>query len=49
MSRAGFEPATPAIKRPQTYTLDRAATGIGNNQHLLLYKYYFIINILYIL
>jgi hypothetical protein len=31
MSLAGFEPATPASKRPQTYTLDRAATGIGFN------------------
>jgi hypothetical protein len=29
MPRAVFEPATPASKRPQTYTLDRAATGIG--------------------
>jgi hypothetical protein len=29
MPRAGFEPATPATKRPQTYVLDRAATGIG--------------------
>jgi hypothetical protein len=27
--RAGFESATPATKRPQTYALDRAATGIG--------------------
>ena len=26
---AGFEPATPTIKRPQTYTLDLTATGIG--------------------
>jgi hypothetical protein len=26
---AVFEPAIPAIKRLQTYTLDRAATGIG--------------------
>jgi hypothetical protein len=25
----GFEPAIPAIKRPQTYTLGRRATGIG--------------------
>jgi hypothetical protein len=25
MPRAGFEPATPATKRPQTYALDRAA------------------------
>jgi hypothetical protein len=29
MPRAGFEPTTPATKRPQTYPLDRAATGIG--------------------
>jgi hypothetical protein len=26
---AGFDPATPATKRPQTYALDREATGIG--------------------
>ena len=26
---AGFEPAIPAIKRPQKYTLGRTATGIG--------------------
>jgi hypothetical protein len=30
MPRAGFEPATPATKRPQTYALDHAATGIGS-------------------
>jgi hypothetical protein len=29
MPSAGFEPAIPAIKRPQTYALDRAANGIG--------------------
>jgi hypothetical protein len=29
MPSAGFEPATPAIKWPQTYTLDRVAIGIG--------------------
>jgi hypothetical protein len=27
MPQAGLEPATPATKRPQTYTLDRAANG----------------------
>jgi hypothetical protein len=32
MPRAGFEPATQATKQPQTYTLDRAATGIGKSQ-----------------
>jgi hypothetical protein len=29
MSPVGFEPAIPASTRPQTYALDRAATGIG--------------------
>jgi hypothetical protein len=28
MTRVRFEPATPATERPQTYALDRAATGI---------------------
>jgi hypothetical protein len=27
---AGFEPAIPELERPQTYTLERAAAGIGN-------------------
>jgi hypothetical protein len=31
MPLAGFEPATPATKLPQTYALDCAATGIGHN------------------
>jgi len=29
MSRAGFEPVIPTVDRPQTYTLDRAATDSG--------------------
>jgi len=29
MPPEGFEPTTPAGKRPQTYALDRAATGTG--------------------
>jgi hypothetical protein len=29
MPTAGFEHAIPATKQPQTYALDRAATGIG--------------------
>jgi hypothetical protein len=29
MTLAGFEPAIPAIKRPQTFVLVRSATGIG--------------------
>jgi hypothetical protein len=31
MPRVGFEPATPATKRPQTYALERSATGIGDD------------------
>jgi hypothetical protein len=34
MPRSGFEPAIPPTKRPQTYALDRAATGIGY-KHLI--------------
>ena len=29
MSPVGFEPTTSAGERPQTYALDRAATGTG--------------------
>jgi hypothetical protein len=29
MTRAGFEPAISATKRPQTYALHRAVTEIG--------------------
>ena len=31
MSMAGFEPAIAGSERPQTYSLDRAATAIGYN------------------
>jgi hypothetical protein len=31
MPPVGFEPAIPARARPQTYALDRAATGVGEN------------------
>jgi hypothetical protein len=34
MPRVGFEHATPAAKRPQTYALDRAATRIGLLGHI---------------
>jgi hypothetical protein len=34
MPSAGFEPATPATKRPQTYVLDRAATEVGEFKYL---------------
>jgi hypothetical protein len=29
MPHAGLEPAIPASEQPQTYALDRTATGIG--------------------
>jgi len=31
MPQAEFEPLVPAIERPQTHILDRAATGIGRS------------------
>ena len=33
MPTAAFEPAPPASDRPQTLTLDRSATGIGDFHH----------------
>jgi len=32
MPSSGFEPAVPASERPQTYALERAATGIGDQE-----------------
>jgi hypothetical protein len=32
MPSAGFEPATPATKRPQTYALDSSATEVGSKR-----------------
>ena len=32
MPPVGFEPTISAGKRPQTYTLDRAATGTGTEE-----------------
>ena len=32
MLQVGFEPTISAGERPQTYALDRAATGIGNEE-----------------
>jgi hypothetical protein len=40
MPSAGFEPATPATKRPQTYPLDRAATEIGHTETKKLYTFW---------
>jgi hypothetical protein len=39
MPRAAFEPATPATNRPQTYTIDRAATEIGIGLYIYIYIY----------
>ena len=33
MPPVGFEPTTSAGERPQTYALDRAATGTGMQNH----------------
>jgi hypothetical protein len=33
MSRAGFEPATPATERPQSYALDGAVPEIGLHRY----------------
>ena len=41
MAPAGFEPAVPTSERPQTPSLDRAATGIGSETHWLNYDEYF--------
>jgi hypothetical protein len=38
MPSAGFQPATPATKQPQTYALDRAATEVGAAWILLVIK-----------
>jgi hypothetical protein len=40
MPSAGFEPAIPATKRPQTYALDRADTIIGNYVYTRIYYIY---------
>jgi hypothetical protein len=39
MPRAAFEHTIPATKRPQTYALDCAATGIGLGEFLGHTKY----------
>ena len=38
MPPVGFEPTISANERPQTYTLDRAATGTGNFYRLQILK-----------
>jgi hypothetical protein len=39
MPLVGFEPEIPATKRPQTYSLDSAATGIGTLLTMLSFIY----------
>ena len=36
MPPVGFEPTTPEGERPQTYALERAATGTGEQQFIAL-------------
>jgi hypothetical protein len=38
----GFEPTISAGERPQTYALDRAATGTGKKQRIRKYKVNFL-------
>ena len=44
MPPVGFEPTISAGERPQTYALDRAATGTGNK--LSYVDYYYVVTIL---
>jgi hypothetical protein len=38
MTSAGLEPAIPAIERPQTYALERTATGTGQHDEIINWK-----------
>ena len=39
MTPVGFEPTVSAVKRPQTYALDRAATGRGENKYIIFWRF----------
>ena len=39
MPQLGFEPTISAGEQPQTYTLDRAATGDRKNIHIFMLVY----------
>jgi hypothetical protein len=39
MPPVGFEPTILVSERPKTHALDRAATGIGNNEYIIMFKY----------
>ena len=36
MPQVGFEPTISSGERPQTYALDRAATGTGNSNYIII-------------
>ena len=42
MPPKGFEPKISAGERPQTYALDRAATGMGNKKQILVIYVWFV-------
>jgi len=37
---AGFESAIPAVQRPQTYVIERAATDFGLQRNIIIFPYY---------
>jgi len=41
MPLVGIEPTITAGERPQTYALDRAATGTGFKINIIILKYFF--------
>ena len=41
MPPVGFKPTIAAGERPQTYALDRAATGIGIYIYIYIYKLFY--------
>ena len=44
MPLVGFEPTISAGERPQTYTLDRAATGTSYYIYIYIYIYIYVLN-----
>ena len=49
MPPVGFEPTISAGERPQTYALDRAATGTGTGTKRLIYLLEILISVAYLL
>jgi hypothetical protein len=48
MPSAGFEPATAATKRPQTYALDRAATEVGYYYYYYYYHHHLLSQVFFL-